>query len=302
MRDRVAELASSMTWIHRKYERNITILMAVLPNMENTLSVTKAVGTALVTGASSGIGAVYAHRLALRGFDLILVARNRTRLDALAARVASESGQRVLVLVADLGTEEGMAKVGSLLRTDRTITALVNNAGVGATSPLVNSVTAEMDALIALNILSLTRLTQAAIPGFVERGEGLVINIASIAGIKPELLNGVYGATKAYVLAYSQALHHELKSKGITVQVVAPGAISTDFWDIAGLPITNLPEGIVMTAENLVDAALAGLDLGELVTVPSLPEAADWDAYEAARQALFPNLSHALPAARYRIG
>jgi len=120
--------------------------------------------------------------------------------------------------------------------------------------------------------------------------------------LAPELLNGVYGASKAFVLAFSQSLQHELADKGVRIQAVLPGAIATDFWALAGLPVENLPAQIVMSPENLVDAALAGLDQEEFVTIPSLPDAAQWKAFEAARRALGPNLSHAAPAERYQIG
>lgn len=255
-------------------------------------------GTALITGASSGIGAVYADRLANRGYDLILVARNREKLNVLASRLTTETGRTVEVVAADLGSEEGIARIEDILRTDASITTLVNNAGVGATAPLLQSDPAKMDAMIMLNVVSLSRLTKAVVPQLVERGGGTVINISSIAAVAPERLNGVYGGTKAFVLAFSQSLHHELADKGIRVQVVLPGATSTEFWDIAGLPVSNLPESIVMSAEDMVDASLAGLDQGELVTIPALPDAADWNIFEAARQALGPNLSHSKPAAR----
>ncbi len=142
-------------------------------------------------------------------------------------------------------------------------------------------------------------MTYAAAPGFVERGRGTIVNMASIVGVAPEILNGVYGATKAYVIAFTRSLQHEPAGKGVRVQAVLPGAIATEFWDIAGMPIANLPAPIVMTPDNLVDAALAGLDQGEVFTVPSLPEAADWEAWEAARQKLLPNLSRSAPAGRY---
>ncbi len=255
-------------------------------------------GTALITGASSGIGAVYADRLAKRGYDLILVARNRERLDALASRLTTEIGRTVEVVTADLGSEEGIARIENILRTDASITTLVNNAGVGAAAPLLQSDPAKMDAMITLNVVSLSRLTKAVAPQLVERGGGTIINISSIAAISPELLNGVYGGTKAFVLAFSQSLHHELADKGIRVQAVLPGATSTEFWDIAGVPVSNLPASIVMTAADMVDASLAGLDQGELVTIPALPDAGDWNTFEAARQALGPNLSHSKPAER----
>lgn len=256
-------------------------------------------GTALITGASSGIGAIYADRLARRGYNLILVARNRERLDALARRLADETGRTIEVVAADLTRMPDVARVESVLRSDASITLLVNNAGLGATAPLLASNIDKMTEMISLNVTALTRLTYAAVPGLVARGGGSIINIASIVGIAPDLLNGVYGGTKAFVLAFSQSLKHELGDKNIRVQAVAPGATATDFWDIAGTPIQHLPGEIVMTAEAMVDAALAGLDMGEFVTIPSLPDMADWQAYETARQKLLPNLSKQTPAARY---
>ncbi len=117
--------------------------------------------------------------------------------------------------------------------------------------------------------------------------------------ISPETLNGVYGGSKAFVLAFSQSLQHELAEKGVRVQAVLPGATATEFWDIAGLPVHNLPAAIVMSAEDMVDAALAGLDQGEIVTIPSLPDKAEWDGFDAARRAMSGKLSSAVPASRY---
>ena len=257
-------------------------------------------GAALVTGASSGIGAIYADRLARRGYDLILVARNRGRLDGLAKRLRDETGREVEVVTADLNNKVDLGRIEKLLRTDGRITLLVNNAGVGATAPLLGSDVDKMDDMITLNVGALTRLTYAAAPGFVARGGGTIINIASIVGVAPEILNGVYGGTKAFVLALSRSLHKELADKNVRIQAVLPGATATDFWGTAGLPVEHLPGEIVMRADDMVDAALAGLDQGELITIPSLPETADWQAYEAARQKLMPNLSRSVPAARYR--
>lgn len=256
-------------------------------------------GTALITGASSGIGAVYADRLARRGYDLILVARNRDRLDDLANRLSTATGRAVEVVVADLGRKEDVRRIEEILRTDASITMLVNNAGIGGAAPLLQSDADQMEAMIGLNVTALTRLTYAVVPQFVQRGNGTIVNIASIVAVAPELLNGVYGGSKAFVLAFSQSLRHELADKGIRVQAVLPGATRTEFWDIAGHPVENLPEGMVMSVDHLVDAALAGLDQGEFATVPSLPDATDWQTFEAARAALGPNLSHNLPAARY---
>lgn len=258
-------------------------------------------GTALVTGASSGIGAIYAHRLAKQGYNLILVARNGERLKTLANRLADETGRTVETLSADLGKKEDLAKVEKVLKEDQGITILVNNAGFGGTAPLLASDVDRMQEMIELNVTALTRLTYAAVPGLVARGGGTIINIASIVAIAPEVLNGVYGGSKAFVLAFSQSLKHELADKNIRVQVVLPGATATEFWGIAGTPVEHLPGEIVMSAENMVDASLAGLAEGEFATIPALEDAGLLAAYEKARQALMPNLSRSAPAARYKI-
>ena len=258
-------------------------------------------GIVLVTGASSGIGAIYADRLAHRGHDLILVARNQQRLDALAERLTNDTGNSVEAVVADLNNGKDLGRVEQLLRRNPQIAMLVNNAGVGAVTPFLQTDVDEIDEMIRLNVRALTRLAFAAAPRFVARGGGTIVNIASVLGIAPELLNGVYGGTKAFVIALSLSLHKELADKNVRVQVVLPGATATDLWEKAGKPVEQLPNEIVMRADDMVDAALVGLDEGELITIPSLPDAADWDAYEAARQKLIPNLSHNFPAGRYQI-
>jgi short-subunit dehydrogenase len=256
-------------------------------------------GTALITGASSGIGAVYADRLARSGHDLILVARRADKLRQLAAELTTRTGRSVETIAADLTNPSDLARVEAVLRGDASITVLVNNAGVGATAPLLLSDVAEMERMVALNVNVPMRLAYAAAPAFVARGAGTIVNIASIVAIAPEVLNGVYGGSKAFVLAFSQSLQHELAGKGVRVQAVLPGATATDFWDHAGTPVEHLPREIVMSAEDMVDAALAGLAQGEVVTIPSLPDLADWDAFENARRGLTPKLSLATPAARY---
>jgi len=256
-------------------------------------------GVAVITGASSGIGAVYADRLARRGHDLLLIARRHDRLQQLAAEIAGRTGRKVEVLAADLGAPADLARVERVLRDDPRITVLVNNAGVAAVTPLLDANVDDMSRMIALNVDALMRLTYAVVPAFVRRGLGTIINIASIVAVAPELLNGVYGGTKAFVLAFSQSLRKELADKGVRVQVVLPGATATDLWSIAGRPVEQLPKEIVMSVDDLVDAALAGLDQGEFVTLPALPQVEQWDAYEGARQALMPNLSRATPADRY---
>ncbi|HGF2965977.1 TPA: SDR family NAD(P)-dependent oxidoreductase, partial [Burkholderia multivorans] len=256
-------------------------------------------GTAVVTGASSGIGAIYADRLARRGYDLILVARSRTRLDALAQRITSDTRRGVEVIEADLNDRAALTVVEAKLKQDASITLLVNNAGIGTHTPLLESDVDAMTRMIDLNVTALTRLTYAAVPGFVARGHGAVINIASIVALSPETLNGVYGGSKAFVLAFTQSLHHELADKGVQVQAVLPGATATEFWQTGGLPIEHLPKSIVMSASDMVDAALVGFERRELVTIPSLHAGEQWDAYDAARRAMAPHLSSDTPAPRY---
>jgi short-subunit dehydrogenase len=281
--------------IHMKCKE--TLLRQEKNNMSNSPSK----GTALVTGASRGIGAVYADRLAKRGYDLILVARSEAPLKALTASLASANGRYITPIVADLNNKIDLAKVETKLREDLSITMLVNNAGTASVTPLLNTDIEKMEEMIALNSIALTRLTYAAAPAFVKRGKGTIINISSVVGISPETLNGVYGATKAYVLAFSHSLQHELADKGIRVQAVLPGATATDLWEIAGLPWQKLPPSIVMSVEDMVDAALVGLDQGELVTIPGLHDGDEWTRFEAARRAISQRFGNSVPASRYRI-
>jgi len=266
------------------------------------MSNSSAKGTALVTGASRGIGAVYADRLAKRGYDLILVGRSEAQLKALSARLTKETGRSVIPLRADLSDKADLAKVEGTLRDSRAITMLVNNAGIASITPLLNTEVDKTSEMIALNVTALTRLTYAAAPAFVARSAGTIINIASVVGISPETLNGVYGATKAYVIAFSHSLQHELADKGIRIQAVLPGATATDIWEIAGLPWQKLPASIVMSPEDMVDASLAGLDQGELVTIPGLHDGDEWTHFEAARRALSQKFDNSTPAPRYGIG
>jgi hypothetical protein len=257
-------------------------------------------GTALITGASTGIGSVYADRLAKRGYDLILVARNQEKLSEVAAQL-KHTGRTIETLPADLTVKEDVQRVAERLSSDPSITALVNNAGVGSAGKLLGSKIDDLESMIYLNVTALTRLALAAVPGFVARNNGLLINISSIVALAPEMLNGTYSGSKAYVVNFTQALKNEVAATNVVVQAVLPGATATPFWDKAGVPVQHLPSEIVMTVENLVDAALAGLDQGELITIPSLPETGDWEKFEAARKALGPKLSLKTPAARYGV-
>ncbi len=258
-------------------------------------------GTALITGASAGIGAIYADRLAKRGYDLILVARNQERLSALADRLSADTGRSVATIAADLNDKASLAKVEAVLRDDPGITMLVNNAGIGAVASILKGGDVdEMEAMISLNITALTRLTYAVAPAFVARGAGTIVNIGSVVGIAVEMLNGVYSASKSYVLSFGHALQRDLKDKGVRVQTVLPAATATEFWDVAGYaPQKNAAS--TMSADDLVDAALAGLDQGELVTIPTLQDDTGWLNWEAGRRALAPQFANAKPAPRYAV-
>jgi short-subunit dehydrogenase len=257
-------------------------------------------GVALVTGASSGIGAIYADRLAKRGYDLILVARNKDRLDSIASRLRSETGRQVTALQADLNDKAALAKVEAILHEDPSITMLVNNAGVGSVASILQADVEKMEAMIDLNITALTRLTYAAAPAFVARGAGTIINISSVVGIAVEALNGVYSASKSYVLSFGHSLQKDLAERGVRVQTVLPGATATEFWDIAGYAPQKSSE-ITMRAEDLVDAALAGLDAGETVTIPGLHEGEAWTRWEQERRDLSPKFRNPKPAPRYHV-
>ncbi|MET0330705.1 MAG: SDR family oxidoreductase [Dyella sp.] len=257
-------------------------------------------GTALITGASTGIGATYADRLARRGYDLILVARDQSRLQVLAERLRAETGVKVDVLKADLIDKVELASVEQRLRDDETITLLVNNAGMAAAGGLLGGDIEQLDRMIQLNTVAPTRLAHALAPGLVARGKGGIINIASVLALAPEMFGGTYSGTKAFMLNFSLALHGELAPHGAWSQAVLPGATATEIWDRSGTGIENIPAEIIMSVDEMVDAALAGLDMGERVTIPSLPDIAQWESFNQARQALGPHLSLKHAAARYR--
>ncbi|EJM58688.1 SDR family NAD(P)-dependent oxidoreductase [Pseudomonas sp. GM48] len=257
-------------------------------------------GTALVTGASSGIGAVYAKRLAARGFNLLLVARDQDRLETAATKLRAEHGVHVEVLKADLTQSEDVLKLEQRLRSDSSISLLLNNAGVAADGLLANADLDQLERLIQLNVTTVTRLASAAAASFAKAGRGTIINIASVVALFPERFNATYSASKAYVLSLTQSLNAELDGTGVKVQAVLPGVTRTEIWERSGIDASQIPADMVMEAGEMVDAALAGLDQGELITIPSLPDAADWDAFVAARLVLAPNLSKSKAAARYK--
>lgn len=258
-------------------------------------------GYALITGASSGIGAVYADRLARRGYGLILVARDVERLEKLAAKLRAEPGYAVEVIQADLTKPAELRRVEEELRGNEKITMLVNNAGVAMSGELVDADPDVLEQMINLNAIVPSRLARAVLPGFVARGNGALINISSVLALAPELFNGAYSGTKAYLLNLTQKLQQEVGGKGVRVQAVLPGATRTEIWHRSGGSIDQLPKEMLMDVDELVDAALTGFDQGEVVTIPSLPDADEWQALNNARLKLGPNLSRDHAAARYRI-
>ena len=258
-------------------------------------------GIALVTGASRGIGAVYAERLARRGYDIILVARDQRRLEQLASRIALATKRNVSLIVADLTQEAGIRSVERELEANNRINVVVNNAGAASIGvPLAQSDVAKNQELIQLNVVALTRIARASAAAFTRRRYGTLVNISSALALKVRATAAIYSGTKAYVLQLSRVLQEELADKGVTVQVVLPGAVSTDIWSTNGIDVATLPKGSVMSPEELVDAALAGLDHGELVTLPSLANVAEWERFEQARLALAQNLSLDRAAERYK--
>jgi uncharacterized protein len=271
---------------------NMTVSNRRRPTMSNP-------NTALITGASAGIGAVYANRLARRGHDLILVARDETRLDALAERLRTEAGRSVEVLAADLSARPDLLRVERRLREDPSIAMLVNNAGIAVSGPMLGSNVDRLEAMVNLNITTALRLAHAAVAGFVARGRGTLINVSSVLALAPERFNATYSGTKAFMLNLSTALRTELTNTGIRVQAVLPGATRTELWGKAGIDVAAMPADRLMDVEEMVDAALAGLDMGEAVTIPSLPDMAAWSRFDDARLAMGPNLSLAHAAGRY---
>lgn len=256
---------------------------------------------ALVTGASSGIGAIYADRLAARGYDLILVARRAERLEALCAQLSKAHGIKAEAIVADLTQDLDVARIETVLATRKDVQVLVNNAGVARLAPAAQMPAKDVLSQISLNITALTRLTQAALPSFVARNQGLIINIASVLAVHSLPISAVYSGTKAFVLQYSRGLQQELAETGVKVQLVLPASTSTEIWDLSGVPLAALSKETVMTTEQMVDAALAGLDQGEPITWPSVADASLWEKYDAVRAELFAGTQAGTPAPRYRI-
>jgi short-subunit dehydrogenase len=259
----------------------------------------KIFGTALITGASTGIGATYARRLAARGHDLVLVARDEARLQALAGDLRAEHGVTVEVLRADLTAQDDLAAVEQRLGGND-ITLLVNNAGMSLNGGILDNDAPQLERIITLNITAPTRLASVAGKAFAARGKGAIVNIASVLALAPEMFDGVYSGTKAYILNLSQSMAQQLGDKGVHVQAVLPGATRTEIWERSGKDIDAFPAEMVMEVADLVDAALVGLDRGEVVTIPPLADESQWEALQQTRLAMGPGLSRREVAPRYR--
>jgi hypothetical protein len=219
-------------------------------------------------------------------------------MEALAELLRRETGVAVDILRADLTDPHDLAQVEARLREDDHIGVLVNNAGMSAAGGFLDQSAEEVTRVVNLNAMAVLRLAHAVVARFANAGEGAIINIGSVTGLMPEWGSPVYGATKAFVQFLSQALQLELASKGVYVQAVLPAATRTEIWEHSGKDVSKLPA--IMETEELVDAALAGFDRRETVTIPSLPDANQWTGFEAARKAMIPNFNQTHAAERYR--
>lgn len=256
-------------------------------------------GTAVVTGASSGIGAVYADRLAKRGHDLLLVARRKDRLDTLSEELQQKYAVKVDVLVADLANDDGLSKVGSSLASNENVSVLVNNAGIAVVGPSAEIPIQNIEHQLDLNARSVTYLSQAVLPGFIKRNSGTLINIGSVLSFYAYPFSTAYSASKAHVLLYTIGLHDELANTGVRVQAVLPSNTHTEIWEVSGMGLDNVDPETLMSVDDMVDAALVGLDQGETVTLPSLEDASLWEAFDAARIKMFHAAQTKNAASRY---
>jgi short-subunit dehydrogenase len=225
---------------------------------------------AWVTGASTGIGAAFARRLARDGFDLALVARSRDRLSHLAAELSEAHGVRCDVVPADLTAASALQQVAERVADDAALELMVNNAGFGTSGAFAELDPDREEEEIRLNVVALTRLTRAALPRMIARGHGAVINVSSMAAFQPAPHNATYAATKAFVNSFSEALYEEVRGTGVRVQALCPGFTRTEFQDRAGIDASGIPSFAWMSPDAVVDASLAALQRGDAVCVPGI--------------------------------
>ena len=236
------------------------------------MSITAKLGTAVVTGASSGIGKVYAERLAERGYNLYLVARRGDRLEALAKDLGQQYHVQVKTQAADLGDAFQLESVVKAIAEDNQITLLVNNAGTAFMGTLDTATVEQLNTLVNINIVALTRLAMAVLPGLKNRNRGAIVNIGSAVGFDGYPYTPIYGATKAYVQSLTLSMQAALAGTDVIVQLVTPAATVSEIWDVQGFPLSNVDPKIVMTTEDCVAAGLAGLERREKVTAPSVQD------------------------------
>ncbi|WP_312846653.1 SDR family NAD(P)-dependent oxidoreductase [Sphingopyxis sp. PET50] len=232
---------------------------------------------------------------------MILVARNGAQLEERAAKLRADHGVAVDVIAADLTNGDEVTRIEQRLIDDGAITLFVNNAGMSLNGGTLENSASEIQTIIALNITAAARLGIAAGKAFGARGKGRIVNIASVLALVPEMFEGVYSGSKAFLLNLSLSLANGLREQGVQVQAVLPGATRTEIWERSGKDIDAFPAEMVMDAGDLVDAALLGLDRGEEVTIPPLADEGQWQAYQAARLAMGPGLSRRDVAERYRV-
>ena len=225
---------------------------------------------ALVTGASSGIGAAFARRLAGDGYDLVVVARSRVALEGLAKECSERHAVTVSVQAADLTQPGELRVVEELLAADPGFDLLVNNAGFGTVGPFADSDVEREEEEILLNVVAVARLTRAALGRMTARDRGAIINVSSLAGLGPYPYTATYGATKAFVNSFTEAIAEELRGSGVRVQALLPGFTRTEFQQRAGIDPGDVPAFAWMDPDDVVDASLAALERGEVVCVPGL--------------------------------
>jgi hypothetical protein len=225
---------------------------------------------AWVTGASAGIGAAFAARLARDGYDVALVARSAERLQDLAETLRERHGVAADVVPADLTDAADLEHVAERVAHDTALDLLVNNAGFGTIGRFATLDPAREEDEIRLNVLALVRLSRAALPGLLGRGHGGLINVSSMAAFQPAPFNATYGATKAFVNSFTESLSEEVRGSGVQVQALCPGFTRTEFQERAGIDTEGLPAFAWMSAEAVVDASLTAFGRGEVVCVPGL--------------------------------
>lgn len=256
--------------------------------------------TALITGASSGIGRSFAEQLAARGYDLVLVARREARLREIGNGLSTAHDIAVEVLAADLESDEGATSVERRIAAGAPLDLVINNAGFATRAPTAQLDYAATEKMLRVNIFALVRLSGAAMSRMTAEGKGGIINVASGTVFIQMPGNAGYGSSKNFVLAFTRHMAAEATGSGVYVQLLIPGVVATEFHGVAGADVNRFPPSMVMQPDDLVASSLKGLDLGELVCIPSLPDVRDWETYVQAEQKLMGNVSRDHIAERYQ--